>query len=138
MKKRSGSFGPSLIELIVAVAVFALISALCVRIFFHSAQLAERSRELSRSVALAQSAAESFKATGDSAETAELLGGFATESGFTAYFDEEASAAPADAEYIVTGTVRISGSLHLCDISVSSFEGDELFSLTAAGRGAGQ
>lgn len=71
-----------LIELLIVIAFFAIASTVCVQIFAKSHVISTGSRDLNRAVAVAQSAAEGFKATGgDAAELAEILGGSAAEDG---------------------------------------------------------
>ncbi len=138
MKKTTSSFGPSLIELIVAVTVFALVSAICVQFFVKSSILSRKSADLSRAIIVTQSAAECFKATASCHETAELMGGEASENGFTVYLSKDMTAsAEALAEFVLTGTVQTSGTLAICDLSLNSIQGEkEIFALAVAGRGA--
>ena len=71
----SGS-GMFLIELLMAILIFAVASAICLRIFVTSHFIAIESSSLSRAVTVAQNGAECFKAAeGALYETAELLRG---------------------------------------------------------------
>ncbi len=137
MNKRSSGFGPSLIELIVAVTVFSVISAICIKIFVDSKSVSADSAALSRAIIIAQSAAESFKATADCGETALLLEGEETTDGFIIYLDGDMSPADrASSKYSLTGTVRENDGPAICDIIVYSESGEEIFSIAAAGRAA--
>jgi len=72
----SGS-GLFLIELMLAIMIFALAAAICLRVFVASDQISAESVQLNRAVLSAQSSAESFKASGgDLNETARILSGF--------------------------------------------------------------
>ena len=69
----SGS-GLFLIELMLAILIFALASAICLQVFVTASQLSDESVAINRAVISAQSGAECFKATGgDLNETAALL-----------------------------------------------------------------
>lgn len=69
---RSGLF---LIELIAAIGLFALASAVCVQLFAQAHLISEESRNLSQAMLRAQSAAECFKAAaGDLEHAFALLG----------------------------------------------------------------
>lgn len=139
MRRKSSGFGPSLVELVVAIAIFALAAAMCVKIFAWSSRLAGRSEALSHAVILAESAAECFKATSDLEETAALLGGAGGSEGFTLCFDADLALAVREDEaaYILSAEPR-QGDIPLCRVTVSTPEHGELFALTAAGRGAAE
>lgn len=136
MRRTSSGFGPSLVELLAAIAIFALAAAMCVKIFAWSARLAGRSEALSHAVILAESAAECFKATSDLEESAALLGGSGSPEGFTIRFDENLDPVSQEDEatYILSAAPR-QGAAPLCRVTVSTPEHGELFALTAAGRG---
>jgi len=77
MKNRtmSGS-GLFLIELMLAILIFAIAAAICLRIFVTANHISTESTTLNHAVIAAQSGAECFKATmGDLHEMSELLGG---------------------------------------------------------------
>ena len=92
MNRRSGST-LFLMEQLIVIAVFALCAAACVSILTISFIYARDSRNMSRALLVAESAADSFKAlSGDALQTADVLNGFvdSTEEGdfLTVYFDE--------------------------------------------------
>ncbi|MDR3309752.1 MAG: hypothetical protein LBS90_00180 [Oscillospiraceae bacterium] len=60
---KSSKTGLFLIELIIALLLFAFCAALCIRIFFKAKTRTVQSEAISRSVHLATSAAEVFKTT---------------------------------------------------------------------------
>ena len=75
MKNSGNKTGLFLIELIIALLLFAFCAAICMQVFASARQKAQDSENLSHSVFLATSAAECYKATnGDLARVAELLG----------------------------------------------------------------
>jgi len=94
MKNRgSSSSGMFLIELLLAILIFAIASAICLQVFVTAHQTAEGSSRLNRAVVAAQGGAECFKAAGgDMAETSKLLGQSAVTGGdsgdtLVQYFD---------------------------------------------------
>ena len=75
MKNSGNKTGLFLVELIIALLLFAFCAAICVQIFVSARQKAQDSENLSHSVFLATSAAECYKATnGDMKKVAALLG----------------------------------------------------------------
>ena len=75
MKNSGNKTGLFLIELIIALLLFAFCAAICVQIFASARQKARDSEALSHSVFLATSAAEGYRATnGDMTKVAALLG----------------------------------------------------------------
>lgn len=117
MKRNSGSFGASLIELIVAVALFAIVAAQCVQIFFAATELSYESANLSRAVIIAESVAD-----------ARAFGGYSE------YYDSDGQPLEdaAGAEYIVS--VESDGGI-ASKITVSTAAGEEIYSIRAAERG---
>ncbi|MCL1808346.1 MAG: hypothetical protein FWG42_01095 [Clostridiales bacterium] len=78
MKVRSTGSGSGmfLTELLMAILIFAVASAICLRVFVAANHVSAESSRLNHAVASAQNCAECFKATGGSLpETAALLGG---------------------------------------------------------------
>jgi type II secretory pathway pseudopilin PulG len=131
MKAGSSGFGPSLIELVAAVLLFALCSAVCVRIFAGAKQISDDAADLSRAAAAAQSAAECFKSCGgDAAGTARLLGGSSEGAGFSVYYDEGWILADSG-KYSLCGKITEEHGLRLCQISVTDGK-KEIFGMTAA------
>ena len=75
MKNSGNKTGLFLIELIIALLLFAFCAAICMQVFASARQKAQDSEALSHSVFLATSAAECYKATnGDMKKVAGLLG----------------------------------------------------------------
>ena len=92
MTRRSGST-LFLMEQLIVIAVFAICAAACVSILTVSFIYARDSRNMSRALLAAESAADSFKAlSGDVSQTAEVLNGFvyfgAGGDTLTIYYDE--------------------------------------------------
>ena len=92
MTRRSGST-LFLMEQLIVIAVFALCAAACVSILTISFIYARDSRNMSRALTAAESAADSFKAfSGNTSQTADILNGFvysaAGGDALTVYFDE--------------------------------------------------
>ncbi|MCL1982293.1 MAG: hypothetical protein FWG53_04275 [Clostridiales bacterium] len=78
MRERSAASGSGmfLTELILAILIFAVASAICLRIFVAAHQISSESSRLNHAVSSAQDCAECFKASGgDLQDTAALLGG---------------------------------------------------------------
>ena len=63
-----------LMELLVMVLVFALASAICLRVFARSHEISLQAEAQDRAVQIAQNAAETVKACADLQEAAHLLG----------------------------------------------------------------
>ena len=75
MKNSGNKTGLFLVELIIALLLFAFCAAICVQVFVSARQKAQDSEALSHSVFLATSAAECYKSTnGDMTKVAALLG----------------------------------------------------------------
>lgn len=79
--------GYFLIELLIVIAFFAVAASMCVQVFVKSHLISIDSRDLSRSVTEAQSAAEAFKAAGSGQEVATLLAGSLSGDTVTVYYD---------------------------------------------------
>ena len=92
MTRRSGST-LFLMEQLIVITVFAICAAACVSILTVSFIYARDSRNLSRALLVAESAADSFKAlSGDTSQTANVLNGFVYSAvggdALAVYFDE--------------------------------------------------
>jgi len=114
-QSKSGLF---LMELIIAIAFFAVAAGVCVQLFAGAHALRERSFNLQMAVAGAQSAAETFKATGGGA-------------GVTGY-DERWARVDADrARYVITVQTdeRLVPSAATITVTDTA-RGVELYSLT--------
>ena len=76
MKTRSSGSGIFLMEILLALLIFALTSAVCLQVFVTAHRIAAESDSLNRAVVAAQNVAECFKASnGDLSETARLITG---------------------------------------------------------------
>jgi len=130
-RSKSGLF---LIELIIAVGFFALASAVCIQLFATAHNLRTRSFGLQMAVVSAQSAAESFKATGANAHRmSELLGGDLIGTRLTLGYDENwVPVRTQTARYLMVVEINTSEEPALAAIIVEDTAMDELFySLTA-------
>jgi len=77
MKNRGSASGMFLIEILLALLIFAMASAICLQVFVTAHQIAADSNTLNRAVVAAQNGAECFKATGgDIKKAEELLTGY--------------------------------------------------------------
>ena len=75
--RQSGKSGLLMLELLIAVGVFAFCAAVCVSLFARADTISRESAALDRAVAEAQNVAELFKFTGgDVEDTAALAGGW--------------------------------------------------------------
>jgi len=131
-----------LIEQLIVVAVFAICAAACVRIFTAAFFTASEARDTSNAIHIAESGAESFKATGgDIDKVAGVLGGIAHVEGDDAvsvvYYDRDWQVTDYDeAQYCLTLSVLkqqpatpllISGEL-----SVETLSGERLIAFPLA------
>lgn len=91
MKGKTGRGNLFLIEIILGILFFSIAAAVCVQLFVKAHTLGTGSTDLNRSVTLAQTAAETFRAcAGSLPETAQLLS--ASEQGedtYLAYYDQQ-------------------------------------------------
>jgi type II secretory pathway pseudopilin PulG len=136
MKERGGSSasGMFLIELLLAIMIFAIASAICMKVFVLSHQIAAGSNDLNHAVVAAQSGAECFKASsGDLSETANLLGGnYGAESDTVAlYFDAAWKHAGSSSYDYILEIKQFSNQDGLIDgeVTVSDISGDLIFSI---------
>ncbi len=134
MRRKGSGMGPSLIELIFAVMIFALASAVCIRLFVGARQESSQSQQLTNAVIAAQSAAESFKSTeGSISQTANILSAKENESGFLQYFDKNWKLSDSTlAYYILRGELQGGGAANQCLITVLTADEQRLFQITAA------
>ncbi len=136
MSDRSRSMGPSLMELVFAIIIFALASAVCLRIFAGAKQLGRESAELTNAVFAAQTAAESYIfCEGDMSETSKMLSAQESENGFLQYFDRDwKTVDKSTAIYVLRGQSQAGGYANRCQIGVFAATEDDkaLFQITAA------
>ena len=135
MKNRalSGS-GMFLIELLIGLLIFAIASAICLRIFVAANHISTGSVELNHAVVAAQNSAECFKSTGgDMPETAGLLGGDLSEgdTALTLYFDADWNkvALAGNGYFAEIRQVSRGGGVIDGEVSVSRMSGDLIFSI---------
>ena len=87
-----------LMEQLFAICVFAVCAAVCAFIFTEAAATAGDARDLNHATIAAKNAAEAYKASGDLAEVAALLGGRALDSGEAIiYYDQDWRPCPEEA-----------------------------------------
>ena len=133
--KLSSASGMFLIELLLAILIFSVASAICLRVFVTANQISTESHNLNRAVIAAQNGAECFKATGGNlAEAAGLLNGELADGGSAVeiYFDSAwQPAVQGDFKYILKiGEVnRQGGSLISGEVTVSEAAGGLIFSI---------
>lgn len=93
---KSGLF---MIELLIAVGVFAFCAAVCVSLFVYSEAMSRDSADLTRAVTEAKNAVECWKASGGDLERTALLYGGHVENGVLELrFDRDWNRSDADAE----------------------------------------
>ncbi|MBQ9648170.1 MAG: hypothetical protein IJV43_07430 [Oscillospiraceae bacterium] len=91
---RSGLF---MIELLIAVGVFALCAAVCVGLFVRSEVMSRESADLTRAVAEARNVSECWKASGgDLEKAAELCGGTVTQGMLWIHYNADWSRNPGE------------------------------------------
>ena len=136
MKSRGGLSGSGmfLIELILAILIFAVASAICLQIFVTSHQIAGNSSQLNHAVIAVQNGAECFKASGGNLqETAGLLGAEYTDgdSSVFIYLDDEWNDTPKTALFYMVEIAMISNNEGLVtgEVAVSDAAGDTIFSV---------
>ncbi len=117
-----------LIEMMLMVLVFALCSAVCVRIFAYSQQLSRDSRNLSNACIVAQSAASCYKVErGDIERTIEAIGGKASGTN-RCYYDGDWRHASPDAAVFV---LAINESGGVAEIDIRKINADKaIYTLT--------
>ncbi len=108
-----------LIELIIMLLVFSISAAICLQVFAGARRIADESRRLDTAVMMAQTAAETWKAThGDLEETAERMQVQAEEDSFSVYNEDE--------------WIRIHVNCEGTTANISVFHGEkEIFSLSS-------
>ena len=128
-RSKSGLF---LMELIIAIAFFAVSSAVCVQLFAMAYNLSSRSVGMQMAVMNAQSAAESFKLTGGDIDSMRyVLQASVIDGRIVAGFDENWNMASYDVRFEMIVETDTSTSLATATISVTdNVMGEELYSLT--------
>ena len=120
--RKSGLF---LMELLIVITVFAVCAAICVSIFTEAYLTAAHTRDVSRAVNEARSAAEAFKATG------RIPG--------AVYYNSDWQPCQEDGASFVVWLEPDGGSglIPTCTVRVQQVTGETLVSLTAASRFGG-
>ena len=132
-----------LMEQLMVILIFAICSAVCVKIFVDSYIVANASKDLKNSLIVAENGAESYKAFAGSAhEVSSNLGGTYANaddgSEITVFFDEEwQHCREDDAAYVMRILSRATGDsspLRSGDLSVETMTGREIVSFTVRTR----
>lgn len=129
-RNKSGLF---LVELIIAIAFFAITSAVCVQLFAMANTLSVRSVALQMSVMNAQNVAESFKATGGNINKMGyiLQADYIGNNVLSLNFDENWQQNSYMNRYILTVNVDINYVPAVAQISIKDTTlGEEIYSLT--------
>lgn len=135
MREKTSGFGPSLIELVVAVLLFSLAAAACVKIFVSAKLISDDGARLSGAITVAQSSAECFKAYGGNVdEVSNMLGGTSNSNGFEISYDRNWKQTDRNGKYILCAEVTTEGFLRLCKITVKSGD-DDIYSISVASHG---
>ena len=138
-RQRAAGMQLLLVKLVLAIGFFALIAAVCIRLFSAAGLTAADSRAKSRAVLAAESAAECFKAAGgDLEKTAAYLGAAAgQENTLILYYDADwQPQAEAGLYRLELRRSQEPGGLALAEIQVSGGRTEALlFALQAASAG---
>lgn len=126
-------------EIVLALLIFALSSAVCLGLLFHAYQISGASLDLNRAVVNVQSAAETFKSQPQLDKVATLLGGDVRSGVCYVYYNEDWRLADQeDAVFTMLIRPRQESGVVYAEISLNS-EAGPIFALTAAayeGEGA--
>jgi len=119
-------------ELIIAIAFFAVSSAICVQLFAMAHTLSSRSVGVQMAVMNAQSAAETFKASGgDTAVMSSVLEAAIVGEQLVVHFDENWGRTDYNTRFEMVVSTDMSSALATASITVTdSLLGEELYSLT--------
>jgi len=135
MKERASSSasGMFLIELLLAIMIFAVASAICLKVFVTAHQISAESHDMNRAILAAQNGAECFKATGgDLSETAGLLGeDFTGGDTLDMHFDSnwKPSADPDFGYTLEIKRLSVQNGLIEGEVTVSGVSGAAIFSI---------
>ena len=135
MTVRSSRSGLLVIELVIAVGVFALCAAICVGLFVQADRVSRDSAALGQAVNVSQNTAERYKTVqGDLEQLAQDLDGTCTEDGaLVLWFDSDWQPVQAEGEYQMTITPQPAEGYRKADLSVQQTGSDEtLFALQLA------
>ena len=128
-RSKSGLF---LMELIIAIAFFAVSSAVCVQLFAMAHNLSSRSVGIQMAVMNAQSAAESFKSTGGDIDSmTSILQSSVVDDTLVLGFDENWIRSSHDIRFVMVVEIDASTALATAVITVTdNMLDEELYSLT--------
>ena len=129
MSRGGGKTGIFLMELLIAVLVFSLCSAMCLKVFASAKRMSAGATELSRAVDAATSAAECWKEYGSLEGIQSALGGSITDakSGTPDVGTLRVNGTENGLEYVMT--VAASGAFAY--IEVTGGDGETVYTLTA-------
>ena len=133
--KTGGRSGAFLAEMVVVLLFFSIASAIVLRLFVGAYTQNRLSVNTSQAILKAQSAAESYRATGDAALA--LAAVSADSDGGTAWFDRDWGAPSDEADRAFALRIGLSagensagGTMRRADITVGGADGEILYSLT--------
>lgn len=130
-----------LMEQLIAILVFAICAAVCVRLFAASYIMSEESKNMNSALIIAKNGAECYKSTfGNAEKTALILGGVCEDNAVRVYYDKDRQACKEfDGVYVLNIRRQNAGdappALFFGDISVEKNRGEEILTFTAAARG---
>lgn len=123
---KSGGSKLVLLELILSIFMFSIITAVCIQVFSKSHQISENSNELTESINLCSSVAELFRTDADENTWFQTFPmGELGERGFTADFDEEFSPVNSSSAYKLMAEFSQNNGYDTAEISmirISDFE----------------
>ncbi|MCL2004153.1 MAG: hypothetical protein FWG72_09160 [Oscillospiraceae bacterium] len=127
-----------LMELLIAITVFAVCAAVCTAIFTDAFLTAKDAGDLNYALIAAKNGAETYKTVKSPEETAAVLGGGALGPGSAAvYYDGswQVCGEP-DAAYVLRLNAGLSAAPpFLCALSVEKITGEEIIAFTVAAGG---
>jgi type II secretory pathway pseudopilin PulG len=134
MKTRGSGSGMFLIEILLALMIFAIASAICLQVFVTAHNTASESSTLNSAVVAAQNGAECFKAvSGDLSAAAKLLKNATVTDGdtLTIRFDKDWQPVSSDAFYYILNVKRVlqQGALVTGEVTISDNSGGIIFSI---------
>lgn len=122
-----------LTELIAAVVIFIACTVVCIGLFVSADKTSERSHELTCAVFAAENAAECFDSN-YRRNFASLLGADELDGGYAVGYDSDWNKTDENAAYTLKIAVNGDEQLLYADISVTSADGREIYSLQATAR----
>ena len=128
-----------LMEQLIVIVIFAVASAVCAQIFTAALIKSSDAKELNHALIAAKNGAETFRAYGDPKTAVEAIGGSVGDSdSAVVWYDKDWRVCPeSEAVYFMRLSATADAgepSLSLCELTVESIQGDEIFALTVARR----